>query len=82
MKAQLEQSETQMQEYARTSGLSFTSEKENLAESRLKELQDALDKAKGIASPASPKLKVCQDQAADTLPEVLDTRRCGNIGSG
>jgi uncharacterized protein involved in exopolysaccharide biosynthesis len=34
-----------MQEYARTSGLSFTSEKENLAESRLKELQDDLSKA-------------------------------------
>src|SRR6266404_5960044 len=45
MKAQLEQSETQMQEYARTSGLSFTSEKENLSESRLKELQDDLSKA-------------------------------------
>ena len=31
MKAQLEASEAQLQDYARTSGLSFTSEKENLA---------------------------------------------------
>src|SRR5258708_16299592 len=45
MKAKLEASEAQLQDYARTSGLSFTSEKENLAENRLKELQDELSKA-------------------------------------
>src|SRR5712671_3491741 len=40
MKAQLEASEAQLQDYARTSGLSFTSEKENLEENLLKQLQD------------------------------------------
>src|SRR5260370_8722156 len=39
MKVQLEQSEAQLQDYARTSGLTFTSEKENLTEHRLKEFQ-------------------------------------------
>src|SRR6266404_345274 len=72
MKAQLEQSETQMQEYARTSGLSFTSEKENLAESRLKELQDALDKAQADRITSQSKLEGAKTKPADTLPEVLD----------
>jgi polysaccharide biosynthesis transport protein len=72
MKAQLEQSETQMQEYARTSGLSFTSEKENLAESRLKELQDALDKAQADRIASQAKLEGAKSKPADTLPEVLD----------
>jgi succinoglycan biosynthesis transport protein ExoP len=72
MKAQLEQSETQMQEYARTSGLSFTSEKENLAESRLKALQDALDKAQADRIASQAKLEGAKSKPADTLPEVLD----------
>src|SRR6267142_6900713 len=72
MKSQLEQSETEMQQYARTSGLSFTSEKENLAESRLKELQDALDKAQGDRITSQSKLEGAKTKPADTLPEVLD----------
>jgi succinoglycan biosynthesis transport protein ExoP len=72
MKAQLEQSETQMQEYAHTSGLSFTSEKENLAESRLKELQDDLSKAQADRISNQAKLEGARSKPADTLPEVLD----------
>jgi succinoglycan biosynthesis transport protein ExoP len=72
MKAQLEQSETEMQEYARTSGLSFTSEKENLAESRLKELQDDLSKAQADRIASQAKLEGAKNNPADTLPEVLD----------
>src|ERR1700687_5622641 len=45
MKVKLEQSEAQLQDYAHTSGLSFTSEKENLAEDRLKEIEGELSKA-------------------------------------
>src|SRR4029077_7039823 len=72
MKAQLEKSETEMQEYARTSGLSFTSEKENLAESRLKELQDDLSKAQADRITNQAKLEGAKSKPADTLPEVLD----------
>jgi succinoglycan biosynthesis transport protein ExoP len=72
MKAQLEKSETEMQEYARTSGLSFTSEKENLAESRLKELQDDLSKAQADRIANQAKLEGAKSRPADTLPEVLD----------
>ena len=72
MKTQLEHSETEMQEYARTSGLSFTSEKENLAESRLKELQDDLSKAQADRITNQAKLEGAKSKPADTLPEVLD----------
>jgi polysaccharide biosynthesis transport protein len=72
MKAQLEKSETEMQEYARTSGLSFTSEKENLAESRLKELQDDLSKAQADRIANQAKLEGAKSKPVDTLPEVLD----------
>src|SRR5580698_1195903 len=46
MKADLEKSEAALQAYARQSGLTMT-EKENVTEGRLKELQDELDKAQG-----------------------------------
>jgi len=68
------QVETQMQEYARTSGLSFTSEKENLAESRLKELQDALDKAKGIAY-QPVEIEVPRPSRPIPCPKFWTTRR-------
>src|ERR1700719_1456162 len=72
MKAQLEQSETQMQEHARRSVRAFTSEKEKLAESRLKELQDALDKAQADRIASQAKLEGGEIMPAGTVPEVLD----------
>jgi capsular exopolysaccharide synthesis family protein len=72
MKAQLEASEAQLQDYARTSGLSFTSEKENLAESRLKELQDELSKAQADRIANQAKFEAAKSKPADSLPEVLE----------
>jgi polysaccharide biosynthesis transport protein len=72
MKAQLEASETQLQDYARTSGLSFTSEKENLAENRLKELQDELSKAQADRIANQAKFEGAKSKPADSLPEMLE----------
>jgi polysaccharide biosynthesis transport protein len=72
MKAQLEQSETQLQDYARTSGLSVTSEKENLAESQLKELQDELSKAEADRIASQAKSEAAKTKPADSLPEILE----------
>jgi capsular polysaccharide biosynthesis protein len=72
MKAQLEQSETQMQDYASTSGLSFTSEKENLAENRLKELQDELSKAQADRIANEAKFEAAKSKPPDSLPEILE----------
>lgn len=72
MKAQLEQSETQLQDYARTSGLTFTSEKDNLAENELKQIQDELSKAQADRIAAQAKFEGARSKPADSLPEILE----------
>src|ERR1700675_2389554 len=72
MKVQLEQSEAQLQDYARTSGLTFTSEKENLAENRLKELQDELSKAQADRIANQAKFEGAKSKPPDSLPEILE----------
>src|SRR6266849_8369407 len=72
MKTQLEQSEAQLQDYARTSGLTFTSEKENLAENRLKELQGELSKAQADRIANQAKFEGAKSKPADSLPEILE----------
>lgn len=72
MKAQLEQSETELQNYAHTSGLSFTSEKDNLAENRLKELGDELSKAQADRITSQAKFEGAKSKPAESLPEVLE----------
>ena len=72
MKVQLEQSEAQLQDYARTSGLTFTSEKENLAENRLKELQEELSKAQADRIANQARFEGAKSKPADSLPEILE----------
>jgi polysaccharide biosynthesis transport protein len=72
MKAKLEQSEAQLQDYARTSGLTFTSENTNVAEIRLKELQDELSKAQADRVAKEAKFDESKNKPAESLPEILD----------
>ncbi len=72
MKAQLEAWETQLQEYARTSRLSITAEKENPAENRLKELLDELSKAEADRIAKQAKFEEAQSRPVDSLPEMLE----------
>jgi len=72
MKTQLEQSEAQLQDYARTSGLTFTSERENLAENRLKEIQNELSKAQADRIATQAKFEGAKSKPADSLPEILE----------
>ncbi len=72
MKGKLEQSEAQLQDYARTSGLTFTSEKDNVAEIRLQELQEELSKAQADRIAKQAKLEEAKGKPADSLPETLD----------
>jgi len=72
MKAKLEQSEAQLQDYAHTSGLMVTSEKDNAAESRLKELQEELSKAEADRVSKQAKFEEAKSQPANSLPEMLD----------
>lgn len=72
MKEQLEQSEAKLQEYAQSSGLTFTSDKDNLAESNLKELGDELARAQADRIAVQAKFEGAKNKRADSLPEVLD----------
>jgi len=72
MKAQLEQSEAQLQDYARTSGLTFTSEKDNLAENQLKQIQDELSKAQADRIASQAKFEGAKRKPAESLPEILE----------
>ncbi len=72
MKAKLEQSEAQLQDYARTSGLTITSEKDNVAEIRIKELQEELSRAQADRVAKQAKLEEAKSKPADSLPEMLE----------
>lgn len=79
MKAKLEQAEGQLQDYARTSGLTFTtsggrfaSEEANVAEIRLRELQDELSKAHADRVAKEAKSEEAKGNQMEALPEMLD----------
>lgn len=71
MKSQLETSEAQLQDYAQTAGLSYTSDKESLADDRLKEIQDELSKAQADRIDSEAKYEQAEGKPADSLPEIL-----------
>jgi succinoglycan biosynthesis transport protein ExoP len=73
IRVQLERSEEQLQSYARESGLLFTSEKDNIAETRLRQLQDELSQAQAARVLWQSKFELASTAAPEALPEVLDS---------
>ncbi len=72
IRLKLEKSEAQLQAYARTSGLLFTAEKDNVAEARLRQLQEELSRAQADRIIAQSKAERAVTAPPDSLPEVLD----------
>jgi capsular exopolysaccharide synthesis family protein len=72
LKGKLEQSEGQLQDYASTTGLTFTSEKDNVAEVRLKDLQDELSKAEADRVAKEAKYEEARGKPSDSIPEMLE----------
>ena len=68
MKAKLEKSEADAQDYARTSGLIFTSEKDDVAGARLKQLQDELSAAQADGITKRAKLEDAENKPVESLP--------------
>lgn len=72
VRAKLETSEDKMARYAHQEGLLFTGEKDNVAESRLRQLQDELLKAEGDRVSKQARYESAASAAADSVGEVLD----------
>ncbi|HEX8984142.1 MAG TPA: polysaccharide biosynthesis tyrosine autokinase [Bryobacteraceae bacterium] len=72
VRIKLEKSEDQLQDYARSAGLLFTSEKDNVAEDKLKQLQDELSKAQADRVARQSKHEMASQAAPASLPDVVD----------
>jgi len=73
MKIRLEKSEEALQNYARSAGLLFTDEKDNVADERLKQIQQELSAAQAERVSRQSRYELAVSADADTLGEVLDS---------
>ena len=71
-KIKLEQADEQLQAYASQSGLVLTSEKDDLAEKKLGDLQTALSRAQADRIAAQSRYEMAVKSPLESLPEVLD----------
>ncbi|MDQ6663870.1 MAG: exopolysaccharide transport family protein, partial [Acidobacteriota bacterium] len=74
LKSEVERSETRLQDYALGSGLVFTSEKDNVAEGRLRQLQASLAVAQDARTAEQSKYEIALQSPPDSLPDVLDSQ--------
>jgi capsular exopolysaccharide synthesis family protein len=72
VRIKLEKSEQQLQDYARSAGLLFTSEKDNVADEKLRQLQQELSRAQADRVTTQSKYELATTTSTDSLPEVLD----------
>jgi polysaccharide biosynthesis transport protein len=77
MRIKLERSEDSLQSYARRTGLMFTSEssnseKTNIAEDKLRQLQEECSKAQGDRITKQARWEMTKTGSADGLPDVLN----------
>lgn len=73
MKVKLERSDDALQEYARRSGLLFTSgDKTNVSEEKLKQLQEELTKAQSDRVSKQSRWEMATSAPADSLPDILN----------
>ncbi len=72
VRTELEKSEGELQTYAQASGLLFTSEKDNVDEEKLRQLQEEVSKAQADRVASQSKYELVSTASPESLPEVLD----------
>jgi capsular exopolysaccharide synthesis family protein len=72
VKQKLESSEERLQAYARASHLVWTSEKDSVAEGKLRQLQEELSRANGDRVAKQSQYEIAATSPPDSLPAVLD----------
>lgn len=73
LRIKLEKSEEALQEYARASGLLFTSQDQSLVEDMLRQLQQELSTAQAQRRERQSQYELVSSSPADSLPDVLDS---------
>jgi len=71
-KINLEKSEEALQAYARQAGLIFTQEKDNVAEQKLKQVEDELGRAQADRIAKQARYELTAHSGPDSLAEILD----------
>jgi polysaccharide biosynthesis transport protein len=74
LKIRLEKSEDELQTYARTTGLVFTGETNNIAEDKLKQVQQALADAYADRTAKESQYELARISPPDALPLILDDK--------
>jgi polysaccharide biosynthesis transport protein len=72
LKKNLEVSENQLQDYARSSGLVFTSQNGSVADQKLQQVQEELSKAQAILTEKQANYEMAKDNPVESLPATLD----------
>ncbi|MBZ5601269.1 MAG: polysaccharide biosynthesis tyrosine autokinase [Acidobacteriia bacterium] len=75
LRRNLADSETQLQLYATNKKLEFTSDKDDVAMLRLRDLQQQLSRAQDERVAAQSEYSVAQQSVADSVPQVLSNER-------
>jgi uncharacterized protein involved in exopolysaccharide biosynthesis len=73
LRAKLEASEAELQRFARSSGLLFTSDTQNVSEEKLKQLQGSLTSAQALRISREAQYEASKSSRPEALPEVLDS---------
>ena len=71
MRIKLERSDDTLQSYARRAGLMFTSDKANISEEKLRQLQEELSRAQGERIAKQSRWELSRTSPPETLPAVL-----------
>jgi polysaccharide biosynthesis transport protein len=71
-KSKLEQSEAELNAYAKNSGLQLMSDQGNMAEAKLKQIQEEISRASADRAAKQSRFELVESSPPDTLPEVLD----------
>jgi polysaccharide biosynthesis transport protein len=71
MRIKLERSEGALQSYARKTGLTFTSENDNISEGKLRQLQEELSKAQASRILTQSRWELTKHSPPEALPDVL-----------
>ncbi len=72
MRIKLQPSEDALQSYARRAGLMFTSEKTNISEEKLRQLQEQLSRTQADRIAAQSRWEITKISPPDALPDVLN----------